>query len=183
MGAGLGGGSADAAFMLRLISDVCSLQIPEEKLLFYAAKLGSDCPFFIRNRPVYATGRGEILEDYHPVLDNYSMVILMPDIAVPTAAAYSWITPSESTTDLKKTLELAPEQWKGKLINDFEEPVAQRFPVIRELISYLYEKGALYAAMSGSGAAVFGIFTTLPEIDIPGINYWKGSCQLNNGGA
>jgi 4-diphosphocytidyl-2-C-methyl-D-erythritol kinase len=176
MGAGLGGGSADGAFMLRLLNDVCQLRIPEEKLLIYAAELGSDCPFFIRNRPVYATGRGEILEEFPFVLEQYTMVILMPEIGVPTAAAFSWITPAESSSDLRETLKLPPEQWKGKLINDFEEPVSKKYPVIRQLIDYLYEKGALYAAMSGSGASVYGIYRELPEIDIPGMNYWKGPC-------
>lgn len=174
MGAGLGGGSSDAAFMLKLINDVAGLKLAEEKLMKYASQLGSDCAFFIQNRPAYATGRGEILNDFEGILKGYYIVVLMPDITVPTAAAYSWITPKDDREHIPQILKGKVSTWRELLVNDFEKPVCTRHTQIAELIAHLYSKGALYAAMSGSGAAVFGVFSKETKIDLPEVNSWSG---------
>jgi 4-diphosphocytidyl-2-C-methyl-D-erythritol kinase len=174
MGAGLGGGSADGAFMLKLINEVCHLKLDDRRLSDYAASLGSDCPFFIRNKPAYATGRGEKLEDFPEVFKGYQVVVCKPEMSVPTASAYSWITPNENTDDIREILKSEPSEWRGRLINDFENPVCERFPQIRSLIDQLYADGAIYAAMSGSGAAVFGVFENSETIEIKNVFNWAG---------
>lgn len=168
MGAGLGGGSSDAAFMLKMLNQHFKLSISTSKLTEMAAKLGSDCAFFIEETPKLATGRGEILSPISVDLSPYSIVIVMPPTTVGTAEAYSWITPKQPKASLKSIIEMPISEWKNHLINDFEEPVMQHRPIIREVKNYLYEKGAIYASMSGSGAAVFGIFNKnkKPEIEI-----------------
>lgn len=158
IGAGLGGGSADGAFMLKLINEVCKIGLDDDALERYAAQLGSDCPFFIRNKPVYATGRGEIMEEFPDVLSGYQIIVRKPEISVSTAEAYSWVNPQESTEDIREILKSNPSEWRGRLVNDFEAPVCARHPEIRSHIDELYNEGAVYAAMSGSGSAVFGIF-------------------------
>ena len=174
MGAGLGGGSADGAFMLKLINEVCNLKLDDRRLSDYAARLGSDCPFFIRNKPAYATGRGEKLEDFPEVLKGYQVVVCKPEMSVPTASAYSWITPNENTEDIREILKSKPSEWRGRLINDFEKPVRERYPQIRSLIDELYAEGAIYAAMSGSGAAVYGVFENSETREIKNVFNWSG---------
>jgi 4-diphosphocytidyl-2-C-methyl-D-erythritol kinase len=174
MGAGLGGGSSDAAFMLKLLNEVNHVGINEDKLCSYAAQLGSDCAFFVRNKPAFATGRGEVLEDFLLDLSNYYLQIVMPEVTVPTAAAYSWITPMDNRKDIQSILQQPIATWKTELINDFQQPVCERFPIIAELISQLYNEGAIYAAMSGSGAAVFGIFDIEPAYTFSELKSWKG---------
>lgn len=164
MGAGLGGGSSDGAFMLKLINELCDLQLSAEQLEKYAAKLGSDCPFFIRNQPALVTGRGEILSPATIQLKGYHIALVMPPVTVGTAEAYSWIRPQQPHIALKELLDSPVSQWRGKLMNDFENPVAERYPVIASVRDQLYALGAEYAAMSGSGAAVFGLFTTPPDL-------------------
>jgi 4-diphosphocytidyl-2-C-methyl-D-erythritol kinase len=171
MGAGLGGGSADGAFMLKLINEVCKIGLDDDALIRYAARLGSDCPFFIRNKPVYATGRGEIMEEFPDVLSGYQVTVRKPDILVSTAEAYSWISPKEPNDDIREILKLNPSEWRGSLVNDFEAPVCARHPDVRALIDQLYNEGALYAAMSGSGAAVFGVFEKVVDIEINNVFY------------
>jgi 4-diphosphocytidyl-2-C-methyl-D-erythritol kinase len=163
MGAGLGGGSSDGAFALKLINTVCALQLDDETLARYAAELGSDCPFFIYNRPMYATGRGELLEPMPLNLESWYMLIVMPPLTVGTAEAYSWITPTQPAVSIKEILKESPDTWKDRLINDFEAPVIERYPLIGEIKQQLYHQGAAYASMSGSGAAVFGLFRQQPS--------------------
>ncbi|MFM7015115.1 MAG: 4-(cytidine 5'-diphospho)-2-C-methyl-D-erythritol kinase [Bacteroidota bacterium] len=159
MGAGLGGGSADAAFMLKLLNSKYNLGISTEKLKEYAARLGSDCPFFIESKPCIATGRGEILAPISLDLSNYQIVIVMPkNISVGTAEAYSWVNPKVPEKSLLEIIDRPIYEWRNYLKNDFEEAVIKHHPKIGEIKNQLYEKGALYASMSGSGAAVFGIF-------------------------
>ena len=167
MGAGLGGGSSDAAFMLKMLNEHFKLAISTSKLTEMAAKLGSDCAFFIEETPKIATGRGEILSPISVDLSPYTIVIVMPPTTVGTAEAYSWITPKQPTASLKSIIEKPIHEWKNNLINDFEEPVMQHRPIIRTIKNQLYERGAIYASMSGSGAAVFGIFEKdhKPEFD------------------
>ncbi len=164
MGAGLGGGSSDAAFMLKMINEVCYLKINNQQLQKYAAQLGSDCPFFIENKPMIATGRGEILNEVKIDLSKYHIAIVMPPISVGTAEAYSWITPTIPINNLLTTIQLPVQQWKDKLTNDFEKEVFKHKPIIAEIKQKLYDNGAEYSSMSGSGAAVFGIFNSLPDL-------------------
>lgn len=163
MGAGLGGGSSDGAFMLKLINDVCELMLTDKQLLAYASTLGSDCAFFIDAKPAIAMGRGEMLSEIHVDLKDYYMLIVMPDVTVNTAEAYSWVTPKEPQLNLAEIINLPVELWQGKLINDFEKPVSAMHTVIQGLIEKMQANGAVYSSMSGSGAAVYGIFTTEPD--------------------
>lgn len=161
-GAGLGGGSADAAFMLRLLNDSFALGYTHEQLRNLAARLGADCPFFIDNTPAYATGIGEILEPVEVNLDKYYMLLVKPDIAVPTKDAYGMITPQQPAVSLKEIIKKPVEEWKYWMKNDFEVPVFKKYPEIWTIKQQMYELGAVYASMSGSGSAVYGIFTHEP---------------------
>jgi 4-diphosphocytidyl-2-C-methyl-D-erythritol kinase len=158
MGAGLGGGSADAAFALQMVNDQCALGLSSSELEALALELGSDCPFFIRNTPQYATGRGERMEPVAIDLSGYRIEVVCPEVHVSTRAAFSRVLPKESAFDLR-TLPGAPvDQWKEVLRNDFEESVFTQFPEIALIKDRLYAEGAVYASMSGSGSAVYGMF-------------------------
>ena len=158
MGAGLGGGSADGAYMLRLLNDYCHLSLSNEELASFAAQLGSDCPFFIYNSPQFATGRGELMTEIALNLDGYSIQLICPDVHMATATAFSLITPKPAAYDLRQLPKLPIEQWKTNISNDFEQIVFQQHPVLADIKQQLYEGGAIYAAMSGSGSVIFGIF-------------------------
>ncbi|MCD7976297.1 MAG: 4-(cytidine 5'-diphospho)-2-C-methyl-D-erythritol kinase [Tannerellaceae bacterium] len=157
-GAGLGGGSADAAFMLKLVNDFCRLDISIKELEEVAATIGADCPFFIQNKPVFASGTGNIFEPVSLSLKNYHLVLVKPDIAVSTPKAYSMIKPAPAAVSLKEIIRTPVNQWKDSMINDFEEVVFSQHPEIRKIKEDLYAAGAIYAAMSGSGSSVFGLF-------------------------
>ncbi len=171
IGAGLGGGSADAAQTLVLLNEKFGLGILAEQLALYALQLGSDCAFFIYNRPCIATGRGERLEPLPLDLGAYSFLLVAPPVHIDTRWAYSLIEPGLPALPLKDILRLPMEQWKGRMKNDFEEGVLESYPLIKTVKEQLYAKGALYAAMSGSGSAVFGIF---PKNKIAGIAFETG---------
>ena len=163
VGAGLGGGSADAAFALRMLSEMFSLDLDDETLAGYAARLGSDCAFFVYNRPMIGTGRGEILEPYDLDLSGYELRVTVPQgIAVKTAEAYRGITPRALMTTqpapLMEALARPIEQWRDCLVNDFEATVFAAHPALEDEKRRLYEDGAVYASMSGSGSALFGLF-------------------------
>jgi len=158
IGAGLGGGSADAAFMLQLLNDKFRLELSAEQLINYAAQLGSDCAFFIRNQPCYATGRGEVLQPLALDLSGYSMLLVYPGIHVNTGWAFGQITPQQPALSLQESILQPVTSWKDLITNDFEAPVFSAHPVLREIKEQLYEAGALYATMSGSGSAMVGIF-------------------------
>jgi 4-diphosphocytidyl-2-C-methyl-D-erythritol kinase len=177
MGAGLGGGSSDAAFALRIVNELCALGLKPNQLKGIAAQLGSDCAFFIEDSPMLASGRGEILQAIDMNLEGWHLVVVMPPVSVGTAEAYSWITPAPANVALEQILSQGPESWKGILINDFEIPVCRRHPVIADAIKHLYEAGAVYAAMSGSGAAVFGLFRDATELPAPlrAMRHWSGA--------
>ena len=161
-GAGLGGGSSDAAFTLRCINELCSLGLDESRLAGYASKLGADCAFFVYNRPMFGEGKGEILSEWPVDLRDFRVEVIVPDgVSVSTAAAYSLVVPRDKKPDLpslKTVLGLPVEQWKGLLTNDFEDSVFRQFPAVAEVKESMYARGAVYAAMSGSGSAVFGLF-------------------------
>ena len=151
-GAGLGGGSANAAAMLKMMNKMFELDYSNEQLINLAAKLGADCPFFIKNTPVFATGIGEKMEDIELNLSNYHFVLIKPDISINTGLAYSMITPKRPEVSLKEIVKMPPEQWKGLMINDFETPIFKKHPQINDIKQQLYELGAVYASMSGSGS-------------------------------
>ena len=157
-GAGLGGGSADAAFMLKLVNDFCGLDIHPDELEAIASTIGADCPFFIRNTPVFATGTGNQFEPVDLSLKDYYLCLVKPDVAVSTPEAYSMVTPAAPETSLKEIIRLPVSEWKERMVNDFERSVFPKHPVIERIKDTLYEGGALYAAMSGSGSSVFGLF-------------------------
>jgi 4-diphosphocytidyl-2-C-methyl-D-erythritol kinase len=163
MGAGLGGGSANAAFMLKLLNQKFNLNLSTPKLLNYSYQLGSDCPFFIINKPCFATGRGEELEEIPLDLSTYKIVLINPGIHINTGWAFSQITPALSKKSIKEIIKQPIETWRDELINDFENPVFKAHPQIKEIKDTLYQQGAIYASMSGSGSTVFGIFNTTFE--------------------
>lgn len=173
MGAGLGGGSADAAFMLKMLNQKFRLQIGEDQLADYALQLGSDCPFFLTNKPSYATGRGELLEPVAVDLSPYNIVLINPGIHVNTGLAFSKLTPALPPYSLKEIILQPIPSWKDRVNNDFEKAVFAMHPVVREVKDFLYRQGALYASMSGSGSTVFGIFekNTAPG-SFPGKDYF-----------
>ena len=158
MGAGLGGGSADASFMLRLLNEMFALGISTPQLEAYAAQLGADCPFFITGTPVYATGIGN---EFHPIaldLGGWHLVVVKPDVFVSTKEAYSMVTPAKPTVTLDAKIIRPLDEWKDTISNDFEKGIFARHPELASIKSKLYALGARYAAMSGSGSALFGLF-------------------------
>jgi 4-diphosphocytidyl-2-C-methyl-D-erythritol kinase len=160
MGAGMGGGSADAAFALKLLNQLFELHLTENTLLELALILGSDCPFFILNKPVFASSRGEIMQPINLNLQGYTLVIVNPAIHVSTAKAFQLVK-KRTAEDIGKLLPIvySPiEYWKTHLVNDFEEAVFSEHPSLKNIKSKLYEMGAVYASMTGSGSTIFGIF-------------------------
>jgi 4-diphosphocytidyl-2-C-methyl-D-erythritol kinase len=162
-GAGLGGGSADAAFTLKMLDAMFELNISEEQLIAYAASLGADCAFFIKNTPQIASGIGEVLIDAGINLKGKYLLLVKPDIAVPTANAYRYIVPSEPEVSLTKNILLPIKEWKWLVKNDFEVSVFKQYSVLSDLKNQMYDLGAVYAAMSGSGSSIFGIFDKKPQ--------------------
>ena len=164
-GAGLGGGSADAAFTLIALNKKYNLGLNEEQLSNYALQLGSDCPFFIKNQPGFATGKGEKLMPVKLELGAYKLVVVNPGIHISTAAAFREITPNQPDDSLIDIISLPLNAWRGKLVNDFEAVVTRSHPDVKALIEKLYAGGAIYAAMSGSGSTVFGFFEKDAQLD------------------
>lgn len=169
IGAGLGGGSSNGAFTLKLLNDKFNLNIPRQQLISYALELGSDCPFFVVNKPCFARGRGELLEEIAIDLSLYSFILVNPGIHINTGWAFSNIIPAELRKEsgkisLKDAIQEPINAWKDHLINDFEKPVFDLYPEIKEIRDTLYKEGALYASMSGTGSTVFGIFDKNKQI-------------------
>jgi 4-diphosphocytidyl-2-C-methyl-D-erythritol kinase len=157
-GAGLGGGSADASFTLRLLNEYFKLDIPDQRLQELSLVLGSDCPFFIINKPCYATGRGEILEPVMVDLSGYTLVIVNPGFHISTAKAFAGVRPAIPAKSIKEIIAQPVSSWADELVNDFEKPLFYAFPEIAAIKEELYHKGASYASMSGSGSTVYGLF-------------------------
>lgn len=168
IGAGLGGGSADGAEMLQLLNKRYQLDLDTGKLLDYAARLGSDCPFFILNRPCLGGGRGERLEPIELDLSDFSFVIVAPGVHISTAEAFSLCTPDENGVPLKEIIAQPIGTWARELRNDFEGPVFRQFPSLRSIKEQLYAGGAIYASMTGSGSSFFGIFQ---KDSLPSLNF------------
>lgn len=157
-GAGMGGGSADASFTLRGLNEMFALGLSDEALADVAATLGADCPFFIYNRPMLCTGTGTEMTPINVSLRGLTLVIVKPPVSVPTATAYSHTVPQYPPTPLREAISRPLEEWKGLVKNDFEPSVFPAYPTIEELKEKLIESGAVYASMSGSGSAVYGLF-------------------------
>lgn len=168
-GAGLGGGSSDAAFMLKLLNEKFALNLSDGTLEEYAATLGADCAFFIRNTPTFAEGIGNLFSPISLSLQGYQLVLIKPDVFVSTREAFAHIHPQKPKHSLKEIISYPVSEWKNYLINDFEESVFPQHPVIGKIREELYQAGALYAAMSGSGSSLFGIFH--PEASLPRLTY------------
>ena len=157
-GSGLGGGSSDAAHTLIMLNEMFELDISIARLQKLAAKIGSDCAFFIQNKPAIGTGRGDILAHFELDLSGYEIRLLHPGIQIPTHQAYDLVTPLDGRPSLREIIKMPVSDWKDNLFNDFEKPVFKKYSIIETLKQKMYSEGAAYAAMSGSGSTVFGIF-------------------------
>lgn len=165
IGAGLGGGSADAAFTIKALNQLFSLNISVNQQQDYARTLGSDCAFFIENKPMYCYGKGDQFEDIALRLTGKWIMLVNPGLHISTPEAYAGVVPHTPTTDLRTLLNLPLNQWEGKIVNDFEESLFPKYPVLEEYKQELYALGAHYASMSGSGSTLYGIFDA--EVEIP----------------
>lgn len=173
MGAGLGGGSADGAFALKLFNEKLQLNLSEDELEMLALRLGSDCPFFIRNQPCHASGRGEIMEAVSLNLSGKFLVLVNPGIHIPTGKAFSQVIPRRPKKDLKQLIQLPLKDWQENIVNDFEEPMAKAHPEIKAIKEKLLHEGAVYASMTGSGSTVYAIFDREKDIDFPAPYFYK----------
>ena len=176
MGAGLGGGSADGAFALKLFNQFLKLGLSDELLQQLAAQLGSDCPFFIQNKAVFCSDRGIKFKDISLDLSSNYIVVVNPKIHISTAEAYSVIEPSTPANAILDLIKQPIEDWKSTIHNDFELPLTQKYPVIGEIKAALYNSGAVYAAMTGSGSTVYGLFKEALDLKETFKDYtvWKG---------
>ncbi len=180
MGAGLGGGSADGAFTLKMLNEVYELELSNDELKDFARKLGSDCAFFIENRPVFCFNKGDEFEDFTLDLKGKFVVLINPDIHISTAEAYSGVSPKKPEIALKTALLQPISTWKEIVKNDFEEKLLLKYPTIAEVKETLYQAGAVYASMTGSGSTVYGIFEH--EISLkdrfPNFAMWQGFFKI-----
>lgn len=169
MGAGLGGGSSDAAGMVKALNILFELGMSDSDMRLIVSNLGSDCAFFVASQPAFANGRGEVLEPIVLDLSEYEIGLIHPPVHVNTKDAYAGIVPRLSTFHLKELSTLSISEWKNRVKNDFEESVFKKFPIIAEAKQYLYDNGATYASMSGSGSTCFGLFEK--RVEAPGIRW------------
>lgn len=168
-GAGLGGGSADAAFMIKLLNEKFQLNLSDYQLEKYASVLGADCAFFIRNKPVFAKGIGNEFFPIQLSLKGYQIVVVKPDIFISTKEAFANVQPMQPKYSVKDIIHKPIQYWKDLLINDFECSVYPRYPIIKKIKEKLYECGAIYASMSGSGSSIFGLFG--PNVSLPNLKF------------
>ena len=176
-GAGLGGGSADAAFALKMLNEIANLGLSSEEQCTYAARIGADCAFFIDNTPAYATGIGNILTPTECSIAGYYLVLVKPDVHVSTKDAYALVTPQKPQVPLTSIAQRPIDEWKGEMKNDFEKSIFAKHPEMEKIKEELYSMGAVYASMSGSGSSFFGIFKEEQDIDrikelFPGMFCW-----------
>lgn len=158
VGAGLGGGSSDAAAIIKMLNEKFALGLTSEQMQNYAVQIGADCPFFINNTPVFATGIGNIFTPIELSLHGKTIILVKPDIFVSTRDAYALVKPSPAAIPLTEAIKQPIQEWKQAITNDFEKSVFAKYPEIAAIKDKLYDMGALYASMSGSGSAVYGIF-------------------------
>lgn len=176
IGAGLGGGSADAAFALTLLNERFALKLTVDQLEAYARRLGSDCAFFIRNQPMYCVEKGDVFEKIAVDLRGYHILLVYPNVAISTAEAYAGVRPRRPETPLRNQIEAPVNTWRDTVHNDFEDSLFPRYPVLADLKRQLYQAGAVYASMSGSGSSVYGIFDApiIPPNQFQDYRVWKG---------
>lgn len=179
-GAGLGGGSSDAAFMLKLVNAFCRLHLSDDELEKIASTLGADCAFFIRNTPVFASGIGNIFTPVKLSLQGWYLVLVKPDITVSTSEAYAQVKPAEPEVSLREIVQKPIETWREWMVNDFEQSVFPKFPAIGAIKHKLYEAGAVYASMSGSGSSVYGLFRNPTHLkpSFPDSFVWEGALEV-----
>jgi len=180
MGAGLGGGSADGAFTLKMLNEVYELKLSNDELKDFARKLGSDCAFFIENRPVLCFNKGDEFEDFTLDLKGKFVVLVNPDIHISTAEAYSGVSPKKPQIALKMALSQPISEWRKIVKNDFEEKLLLKYPTIAEVKETLYHAGAIYASMTGSGSTVYGIFEQESDLksSFPNFAMWQGFFKI-----
>ncbi|QDK83107.1 4-(cytidine 5'-diphospho)-2-C-methyl-D-erythritol kinase [Spirosoma sp. KCTC 42546] len=176
IGAGLGGGSADAAFVLRSLNEQFGLGLSVSQLEDYARQLGSDCAFFIQNRPLYCVEKGDVFSEIPLDLTGYHIVLVYPNLAISTAEAYAGVRPRQPEISLSEQLQMPIDSWRDTVHNDFEDSLFPRYPVLAQIKQQLYEAGAVYASMSGSGSTVYGIFNTpiVTPNQFSAYRVWKG---------
>ncbi|NSW44392.1 MAG: 4-(cytidine 5'-diphospho)-2-C-methyl-D-erythritol kinase [Bacteroidales bacterium] len=175
MGAGLGGGSSDAAFTLKTLNKLFELNLSLSQLSHYAKRIGSDCNFFIENIPAYATQKGDELNPISYSFNNIYIVILKKSIHIHTAEAYQQISPHKTLYSFKEIIEkISTDEWKNYFYNDFEISAFSNYPELKALKHYLYQQGAFYASMTGSGSAIYGLFKFEPKFTVNDIFFWKG---------
>src|SRR5574344_51378 len=177
-GAGMGGGSSDCAYMIRLLNKLFSLGMSNKEMCRHAASLGADCAFFILSEPAYATGIGDILTPIQLHLDNYNLAIVKPNIHISTAEAFRNMKPKNPLKPISSIIYQSIETWKDDMINDFEEGIIQNHPEIGIIKERLYNIGAIYAAMSGSGSAVFGLFNR--HVNVAELAFKEYFCKIIN---
>ena len=164
-GSGLGGGSSDAAFMLKLLNEMFEAGMTDDNLEKIASEIGADCAFFIRNKITFAEGVGNIFSSLNVDFPKYWIELIIPPVEVSTAFAYQNITPCNPNIDLKTSILSSIDTWRNKIENNFEKPIFEKFPELQKIKEKLYNQGAIYASMSGSGSSVFGLFQQKPEIN------------------
>jgi 4-diphosphocytidyl-2-C-methyl-D-erythritol kinase len=173
MGAGLGGGSSDAASFIKLINEKFDLKLNAADMKSLASQLGSDCAFFIENKPVLGLEKGDVFEDINVDLSNYYILVIYPGVHSNTREAYEGVTPKKPERSVKEIITSEPVQnWKNCVFNDFEKSIFKKYPQVARLKDQLYESGALYASMSGSGSSVFGIYENKPELNLSKDYLW-----------
>ncbi len=179
IGSGLGGGSADAAFSIKMLNDLFNINLSSEEMQQYARELGSDCAFFIENKPVFAYGRGDVFEPVKLDLSNFFIVSIKPPIQVNTGEAYAGADPRKPERNLRELIQLPINQWKSFIVNDFETSIFKKYPQIANIKKDLYSQGAVYASMSGSGSCVYGMFSQSTNLKLlfNGCEVWEGKLK------
>ncbi|MFI3240920.1 MAG: 4-(cytidine 5'-diphospho)-2-C-methyl-D-erythritol kinase, partial [Bacteroidales bacterium] len=179
-GAGLGGGSSDASNTAIALNELFNLNITDDELATMLATIGADCPFFIYNKPLLAGGIGDIFENIDISLKGKTLLLIKPDVSVPTKVAFSRVTPDENRTELKQLITLPIEEWRGVIGNDFELSVFTQYPELEGLKNILYDTGAIYASMSGSGSSIFGVYENDILADSAKGKLAESNCYLLN---
>ncbi len=165
--AGLGGGSSDAAFTMRMLNDMFSLGIGAEEMKRLVSSIGADCAFFVDAKPVFAEGIGNVLSPINTDLSGLFLVLIKPSCIVSTAEAYAGVTPRLPSVSVKELAVQDPSTWRDAMVNDFEQSIFPLHPEIASIKEELYRHGAIYASMSGSGSSIFGLFRKLPSVEMP----------------
>ena len=178
-GAGLGAGSANAAYTINALNNFFNLNISETERQTLAMKLGSDCTFFIKNKAVFVSGKGEILQDIKLDLSSFEIIVIHPNFSISTQEAYANILAQTPKKSIKEIIKKPITKWKDSLTNDFEKALFKKYPILPKIKNELYKQGAVYAAMSGSGSAIFGIFEKTPQsLSFGDFWTWKGKLSL-----